>query len=141
MKNTITDLLIEVGDYKIYKFLKIFILFSILVTINSSFKEVRIKPGVEIQLLNKDTINDGEYINFIIKNNTNNKYCFLLDTIALKLKTPYNIDSSIMLNPIFQIFNEKDEFQTISLNDVYCDYNKEVNEYNEKLNFKKQLKI
>lgn len=105
-----------------------------------SFNKNVISPNIEVIILNEDTINDGDYINILIKNNTKNKYCLLLDTTALKIKTPYYSDNTIMLNPIFEILDENKKNQPISLDDVNCDSIVSVFEHNNKLNFKKTIK-
>lgn len=116
-------------------FIIILLLFSSIFLI--SFIEIKNFEEVYIEILNKDTITDGVNVEFKITNNSNKNYCFLIDTISYKLKTPYPSDSSIMKNDVFHLYNDKNEGVIFYLNDDSCNYNDEVREYNNIINYKK----
>ena len=118
-------------------FIIILLLFSSVFLI--SFIEIKNLEEVYIEILNKDTITDGVNVEFKITNNSNKNYCFLIDTISYKLKTPYPSDSSIMKNDVFHLYNDKNEGVIFYLNDDSCNYNDEVREYNNIINYKKTI--
>ncbi len=118
-------------------FIVIISIFSFIILI--SFIEIKNCEKVYIEILNKDTITDGINVEFKITNNSNMNYCFLIDTISYKLKTPYPLESSIMKNDIFHLYNNKNEGVIFSLNDESCNYNNDVREYNNIINYKKTI--
>ena len=104
-----------------------------------SFVAMKKADRVCVEILNMDTITNGTIVEFKITNNSSKNYCFLIDTVAYKLKTPYPLDRYIMLNDIFNLYNKKNEEVIFELQDQFCNSNEEIVAHNKKINYKKTI--
>ena len=119
------------------KYLMLPVIFGIFILY--SFTERRNKEKIYIEILNKDTITNGSIVEFKITNNSNKNYCFLIDTVTYKIKTPIPLESTQMRNNIFNLSNDKNEGIVFRFKDDSCEYNEEMIAFNKKMNYKKTI--